>query len=168
MIELIVGGARSGKSAYALQTAEGINGQHYFIATATAQDEEMTERIHRHQTDRSSRWQLVEEPLYLADTIARYRKGDVLLVDCLTLWLSNWLCSKEKNQWKNEQQRFLTLLNDSECSIFLVTNEVGMGVIPMDKLGREFVDCSGWLHQAIGQIADKITLVMFGVPTSIK
>lgn len=168
MIELIAGGARSGKSTYALKTAEAKPGNKIFIATATADDDDMKERIIRHQAERNQDWRLVEQPQYLANVVGQFGSADVLLIDCLTLWLSNWLCSERYDQWEMEKKQFLRALIDTEAEVFLVTNEVGLGVVPANQLSRRFVDQSGWLHQDIAGIADKVTMIMFGLPCCLK
>jgi len=168
MIELITGGARSGKSSYALSQAEAVEGNHIYIATATAEDRSMERRIRRHQEERDNCWALIEEPLAVSQIMSDYGKGDVVLIDCLTLLLSNWLCSHQASKWVAEKENLLQALADTEASVFIVTNEVGMGVVPMGALSRDFVDESGWLHQAVAGISDKVTLVMFGIPSVIK
>ncbi|MGI9319031.1 MAG: bifunctional adenosylcobinamide kinase/adenosylcobinamide-phosphate guanylyltransferase [bacterium] len=168
MIELIAGGARSGKSSYALETAEAKPGNKIYVATATSGDAEMGERIARHKADRAPHWHLLEQPMYLAEVVKRYDSGDVLLIDCLTLWLSNWLCANKSDKWENEKSAFLESLRDSKSDILIVTNEVGLGVVPIGELSRDFVDHSGWLHQEIAVLADKVTLVMFGLQLSLK
>lgn len=168
MIELIAGGARSGKSTYALQLAEGCSSSPVFVATATAGDHSMADRIARHQAERGSHWRLVEEPFRLSRVMHQHGKDDVLLVDCLTLWVSNWVCLKQPARWKEEKQKFLDELEKSEATVYLVSNEVGMGVIPVGALNREFVDESGWLHQSVAAMADRVTMMHFGIPHSIK
>ena len=170
MIELIAGGARSGKSSYALKRAEEARGDHIFIATATAthDDAEMASRIARHKAERGDSWGLVEEPLDVAAAIGRCGENQIVLVDCLTLWLTNWLCANEGDHWKRQKTAFLEQLKSTQADIFLVTNEVGMGVVPMGQLSRDFVDEAGWLHQDIAAIADRVTMVTFGLPTVLK
>jgi adenosylcobinamide kinase/adenosylcobinamide-phosphate guanylyltransferase len=168
MIEFVIGGARSGKSAYAQTTAEAMDGNLTYIATAEAKDDEMLERIKRHQQERGQRWTLLEEPLFLSNTINNFSDKDVILVDCLTLWLTNWLCSENTDGWTNEKQDFLKQLTQSPASWFLVSNEVGLGVTPMGELSRQFVDESGTLHQQLAEVADRVTLVMFGLPQTLK
>lgn len=168
MIELIMGGARSGKSGYALSVAEAHdvnrNMNLHFIATAEARDNEMTNRIEQHQRARGARWHLVEEPLYLSRITENFVETDVVLVDCLTLWLSNWLCSDTPEQWHEEKQNFQRGLQQSLAYWILVSNEVGMGITPTNSLSRQFIDESGWLHQQIAQIASRVTVVMYGLP----
>jgi len=168
MIELIAGGARSGKSRYALTQAAKLNGSHIFIATAGADDKSMQQRIRRHQEERDGRWRLIEEPLMLSQIINGHGDNDILLIDCLTLYLSNWLCSGQLENWPQEKENFLRSLSATKATVFLVTNEVGMGVVPMGQLSRDFVDESGWLHQSIAGVADKVTLVTFGIPSVLK
>ncbi len=173
MIELIAGGARSGKSNYALKIAKEIGGKqsdgaYIFIATATAHDQEMAQRIARHQASRSAVWQLIEEPLYLAEALAGYAQNDIIIVDCLTLWLTNWLSSPTADQWDSEIEKFLDRLKQSNATILLITNEVGMGVVPLGRLSRDFVDTSGLMHQAIAEIADRVSLIQFGIASRLK
>lgn len=168
MIELIVGGARSGKSGYALSQAHACEARRNFIATAEVRDAEMQSRIDRHQQERDSSWHLIEEPRELSKLINQFSADDVVLIDCLTLWLTNWLCSKTPELWVDEKKAFLEGLQQSPAHWLLVSNEVGMGVTPMGDLSRQFIDECGWLHQDLAQIADRVTLVMFGLPQSLK
>ena len=168
MIELIIGGARSGKSGYALSIAEARDANLHFIATAQPADDEMTARIERHQRQRGPRWNLVEEPRYLSRITEDFSETDVLVVDCLTLWLSNWLCSDTPQQWHEEKQNFQHGLQQSPAHWLLVSNEVGMGVTPTNRLSRQFIDESGWLHQELAQIASRVTTVMYGIPQILK
>jgi adenosylcobinamide kinase/adenosylcobinamide-phosphate guanylyltransferase len=167
---LILGGARSGKSRYAEQEAMKIAEQNdqqlVYIATATAGDNEMAERINHHQARRGSDWLLVEAPLSLSDAIGQYSSDKYcILVDCLTLWLSNCLL---ENLWIQERKQFLNTLGLSSASILMVSNEVGSGVVPMGELSRKFVDESGWLHQELATICEKVTLVTAGLPLQLK
>lgn len=168
MIELIIGGARSGKSDYALSLAQAYDATLHFIATAQPADAEMTTRIERHQRQRGARWNLIEEPRYLSRITEDFNETDVLVVDCLTLWLSNWLCSDSPQQWCEEKQNFQFGLQRSAAHWLLVSNEVGMGVIPTNRLGRQFIDESGWLHQELAQISSRVTTVMYGIPQILK
>jgi adenosylcobinamide kinase/adenosylcobinamide-phosphate guanylyltransferase len=193
-IQLIIGGARSGKSALAERYAKSSNFPVTYIATAQAFDSEMQQRIAQHQADRPDHWHLIESPLQLAKTIelaiadsSVAQQGICILVDCLTLWLSNSLCkpSAEVNDnsdgniayWQQEKQQLLVLLESIQqhessqqrkIEIILVSNEVGHGIVPMGELSRQFVDQAGWLHQAIANIADKVEFVMAGLPLTLK
>lgn len=183
MIHLILGGARSGKSSFAenwcLKTAAShqVTSLNY-VATAIPFDAEMTTRITHHQQSRDKQWHLVECPLTLAQEIAQWSNG-IYLVDCLTLWLNNviyslpkTLTTKAKAQQVNQQVDALTKELSSASlrgvTIALVSNEVGLGVIPMGEETRLFVDHAGWLNQAIAQTANNVTLVTAGIPMAIK
>ena len=172
MIELIVGGARSGKSRYALDRAKHSHANLSFIATAQSSvatdDEEMAARILRHQRERGHEWQLIEEPFRLSGLTGRFSQGDAVVVDCLTLWLSNWLCQQSLSGWQQEKRLFLSGLRRSPAKWFLVSGETGLGVVPTSALGRQFVDESGWLHQELAAIADQVVMVLFGLPQILK
>ncbi|MYB35131.1 MAG: bifunctional adenosylcobinamide kinase/adenosylcobinamide-phosphate guanylyltransferase [Gammaproteobacteria bacterium] len=168
MIELIVGGARSGKSRYAEECALKFNDYPLYIATAEAGDREMARRIDQHQRRRGEQWRLIEEPLYLSQVLVKLKNSESAVVDCLTLWLSNWLCREDRQGWVDERERFLAVLKHIQGSLWLVSNETGMGVIPAGSLAREFVDESGKLHQDIAQQADTVTQMLCGIPNRIK
>ena len=173
MIELVLGGARSGKSRYAELTAVDTRLPLIYIATATVYDDEMRERVGRHQSDRQQQgvaWKTVEEPILLADTIRRYADQECcILVDCLTLWLTNSLLADDPECWAQQKQALLNLLSEPfAASLLLVSNEVGQGIVPLGELNRRFVDEAGWLHQALAQQADKVTLVTAGLPMTLK
>ncbi|MCG8414552.1 MAG: bifunctional adenosylcobinamide kinase/adenosylcobinamide-phosphate guanylyltransferase [Pseudomonadales bacterium] len=167
---LVIGGARSGKSRFALRAAEKSaqisNSQNVFIATATAEDEEMTSRIRRHQEERSSKWLLVEEPKNLSGAIRSHDSEDsVILVDCLTLWLSNCL---HQGCWSTERDRFFETLEHLKAKLFVVNNETGLGVVPMGQLSREFVDQNGFLNQRLAEVCKTVTFVVAGLPQRLK
>ena len=168
MIELIGGGARSGKSRAALARANGCRGQRYFVATATADDAEMAERIARHRRERGADWWLIEEPHRLAAVVERFEAADCAVIDCLTLWLTNWLCAPAATGWQAEKRRFLAALRQTPAHLILVTNEVGQGVVPTGRLSREFVDQSGWLHQEIAALCARVTMMQFGIAHVLK
>lgn len=165
---LILGGARSGKSTYAEKTAIELAGnrrKRVYIATASAGDSEMSERIQQHQQRRDEEWHLVEEPIELATQICRLNAGDVVLVDCLTLWLSNCL---HQECWPTQRDALIDTLSTTEANIIMVSNEVGSGIVPMGELSRQFVDHSGWLHQALAERCDTVTLVVAGLAMPLK
>jgi len=165
-LELILGGARSGKSRLAEQRALASGLKAIYVATAQAGDGEMASRIAHHQSRRDSSWVLVEEPVELASVIRDYAKPEnCLLVDCLTLWLSNCL---HHNQWQQQREAFFNALADCSGHIILVSNEVGMGVVPMGELSRQFVDESGFLHQQLATVCQRVTLVAAGLPLDLK
>lgn len=174
MIELVLGGARSGKSSYAQRRAIDISqSQSYsvqYVATATAIDAEMQARIARHQAMRPNDWQLVEVPLLLAEHIQAQsdHQSQVMLIDCLTLWLNNQLYADPEQNFADLFAALLQALNSSDQHIILVANEVGLGVIPLGQVSRQFVDQAGWLNQAIAKIADKVTFIAAGLPMHMK
>lgn len=164
MKQLILGGARSGKSALAQQLAEASGSTVTFIATATAEDTEMAERIAIHKNSRPSEWKLIEEPVQLAKALSSVNNTTVL-VDCLTLWLSNVLALKEDMtviaEFVSEVERF-------DGDLVIVSNEVGLGIVPMGELSRQFVDEAGRLHQQLASICDRVILTVAGIANVIK
>lgn len=183
-VHLILGGARSGKSSFAEKQAKqdeaSVQAQVYYLATAQSLDGEMSARIKQHQQQRPSHWSLIESPVELASAIkqlvlthqSEHKAPMTILVDCLTLWLTNCLCSVEKNCWQQQKQSLLKLLADfqqiHEVNLLLVSNEVGHGIVPMGELSRDFVDQAGWLHQEIAAIATQVDFIMAGIPLSLK
>ena len=159
----MLGGARSGKSALAERLVRGMGGAPTYIATATAGDEEMQARIAQHRADRGGGWHTVEEPLALADAL-RAAQGPVL-VDCLTLWLSN-LMFAERNL-NNETNGLLGVL-DATSQVVMVSNEVGMGLVPDTPLGRRFRDAQGRLNQAVAAAVPRVLFVAAGLPIQLK
>lgn len=173
MIEFVLGGARSGKSNYAEQQAIKSEKQVIYIATAEAIDSEMQSRINIHRQHRPQNWKTVEEPLALAKIIKKYDATQYyLLIDCLTLWLSNILFDRkgELQQviFKKQIDELLAILPTLSCQIILVTNEVGLGVIAMNKMTRLFVDEAGRLHQEIAALSDKVVFITAGLPQTLK
>jgi len=165
---LILGGARSGKSRFAEQLAANSQQSVVYIATAQGHDDEMQARIHRHQQQRPAHWQLIEEPIALADTLLTHSKTDnCILVDCLTLWLSNCLCHDE-NCWAQQKQALLGVLSELPGQVVFVSNEVGHGIVPLGQLSRDFVDESGWLHQAMAAKVARVEFIMAGLPLTLK
>lgn len=168
MKELILGGARSGKSALAQQRAMASAKPVLFVATATAGDAEMAARIERHRRDRPAGWTVIEEPLALADVLLTQAAAQCcVLVDCLTLWLSNLLAESDA-RLEQECQALLTALPELPGDIIFVSNEVGMGIVPMGALSRRFCDEAGRLHQALAQCCDRVTFVAAGLPLTLK
>lgn len=169
MIHLVLGGARSGKSEFAEAQALASKKQLIYIATSQALDEPMAQRIEKHQRRRSDAWQTCEEPIALAEYLKKYNdERYCILVDCLTLWLSNCLFSDDKNLWQTQKQKLLELFPDIKAEIIFVSNEAGLGVVPMGQISRDFVDEAGILHQDIAKLADKVTFVIAGLPQTLK
>jgi adenosylcobinamide kinase/adenosylcobinamide-phosphate guanylyltransferase len=167
--ELILGGARSGKSALAQQRAIASGLRVTYIATATAGDDEMRARIQRHQLERPAEWELIEEPIALADALQQSAAPErCLIVDCLTLWLTNLLGFATESELQQQRQALLDLLPQLPGHIILVSNEINMGVVPMGELSRRFCDEAGWLHQALAQQCQRVTLTVAGLPLVLK
>lgn len=204
MIHLVLGGARCGKSRYGealvrQYTALGFDA--CYVATAQALDYEMATRIAKHQagrTDDGIEWQLFEESLALTALLKRLAKpGRVILVDCLTLWLTNQLLASSAKiddepastewhatdfitsasstsndealaSWQAEKTAFVDSLAELEGVVVLISNEVGSGIVPLGELSRQFVDEAGWLNQAVAALADNVTLVVAGLPLALK
>ena len=169
MKELIIGGRRSGKSRLAEQHAKASGLPVTYIATATVGDGEMAARIAQHQSRRPPEWRLVEEPLRLADALQRHAaRESCILVDCLTLWLSNLVCGDEVAQLQEERDRFLEALPELPGHVILVASEVGMGIVPMGELSRRFSDEAGSLNQSAAAVCDEVTLIVAGLPYPLK
>jgi adenosylcobinamide kinase/adenosylcobinamide-phosphate guanylyltransferase len=167
---LVLGGARSGKSRYAQRAAEAAADASgvtpILIATAWAGDAEMAERIARHQADRGEGWRTLEAPLALTDALTGLGAADVGVVDCLTLWLSNSMLQVEGHDART--QDLVAAIAACKARLWLVSNEVGWGVVPDNALARRFRDQAGLLHQAIVQVADEAVLVVAGCPVILK
>jgi len=173
MIELVIGGARSGKSAYAEKRANESGKKVIYIATAEAGDSEMQTRIDQHRQNRPQQWQTVEEPIKLADVIQQNSGSELcLLVDCLTLWLTNILFDKQgelqQTVFEKETTALYNSLSNYSGQIILVTNEVGLGIVAIDRMTRRFVDEAGLLHQKIAAISNKVVLITAGLPQVLK
>lgn len=169
MRTLILGGARSGKSALAERLATDGGREVVYVATAQAHDDEMHDRIAHHRERRPAHWRSVEEPLALADVLRRHAREDrCLLVDCLTLWLSNLLIDPEPARFERERAAVLDLLPGLPGDVLLVSNEVGFGIVPMGALSRRFVDEAGRLHQAIATQCERVLFVTAGLPIALK
>lgn len=166
-ILLVLGGARSGKSRYAQARAEALDGELVFVATAQAFDDEMTARIARHRNDRGPRWRTVETPVDLATIIAAEAgPGHVVLVDCLTLWVSNLLLGGHDGDVAFAGLR--TALIEARGPVILVANEVGLGIVPDNALARQFRDLAGTLNQSVAQVADEVVFIAAGLPIRLK
>jgi adenosylcobinamide kinase/adenosylcobinamide-phosphate guanylyltransferase len=166
-ITLVLGGARSGKSRYAERLVEQAAARGTYCATAEARDGEMAERIAAHRARRGPFWRTVEAPLALAPTIAaEAAAARPVLVDCLTLWLSNMLLAGK--QPEQEASALCRRLRAAGGPVVLVSNEVGMGLVPETPLGRRFRDAAGWLNQEVAALADRVVFVAAGLPLVLK
>lgn len=169
MRTLILGGARSGKSALAERLAGAGQRRVCYVATAQAGDSEMGERIAAHRARRPRHWACVEEPRHLAATLQQHASAEgCLLVDCLTLWLSNLLGDGDASLWPAERRHLLDVLPTLPGEVVLVSNEVGLGVVPMGELSRRFVDESGRLHQSVAGVCERVVFVAAGLPLVMK
>ncbi len=164
---LITGGARSGKSVLAEARALAAEGRPTYIATATAGDAEMAARIAQHRARRDERWRDVEAPLDLVAALDDSDGTGARLVDCLTLWLSNLMFTPGRD-WRSEAEALAEALPRQQSPVILVTNEVGMGIVPDNALAREFRDAAGALNQRIAGIADEVILAVSGLPLKVK
>ena len=164
---LILGGARSGKSARAQSLAENISQNRIYIATAEAGDEEMAARIARHQADRGNGWRTIEAPLDISDALGEHATpNSVCLVDCLTLWLSNLMHSERDAE--AEIENLCSSILSAAGPTVLVSNEVGLGLVPETPLGREFCDAQGRLNQRVAAVCSGVEFVAAGLPLSLK
>ncbi|HUA81726.1 MAG TPA: bifunctional adenosylcobinamide kinase/adenosylcobinamide-phosphate guanylyltransferase [Dyella sp.] len=169
MRTLILGGARSGKSALAERLASDGGHDVVYIATAQAGDAEMAARIAHHRERRPRQWHCVEEPLHLADALREHARDDrCILVDCLTLWLSNLLSDADPSCFERERERLLQALPSLPGGLLMVSNEVGLGIVPMGELTRRFVDEAGRLHQSLAAISERVVFVAAGLPLLLK
>jgi adenosylcobinamide kinase/adenosylcobinamide-phosphate guanylyltransferase len=177
-VHLILGGARSGKSAYAEKLASQSELPVTYIATAQVYDDEFAKRIAHHQSRRPPHWQIIEAPFGLATTLAAHAKPNTcLIVDCLTLWLAQCICpdcdrpAEQENGdalWQQERAALLDILPTLQGTVLLVSNEVGMGIVPLGEINRQFQDEQGRLNQAVARQANEVTFVAAGLPLKLK
>jgi len=167
---LVLGGARSGKTGYALCEAQSraapTAGRLVIVATAEALDDEMAARIARHRAERGAAWTTVEAPLALAAAVDALEPGDLAVVDCLTLWLSNLMAAEA--DIGAAVAGLAAALTLTKAQVIAVSNEVGQGIVPDNALARRFRDEAGWMHQALAREADKVVLVTAGLPLALK
>jgi adenosylcobinamide kinase/adenosylcobinamide-phosphate guanylyltransferase len=168
-IVLVLGGARSGKSSWALKYAEENYSSYIFLATAEVGDDEMAERVRLHKSARGPQWRLIEEPLDIDKALqADTGMADVVLIDCMTLWLSNILLKKGQESVGLYQERLVNALSRRRQAVIIVSNEVGSGIVPEHPLGREFRDSAGILNQKLAALADKVVITVAGIPLYLK
>lgn len=166
-ITLVLGGARSGKSRYAERLVEAAAGSGTYCATAEAGDAEMAARIAAHRSRRGPFWRTIEAPLTLVRAIdAEAAPESPVLVDCLTVWLSNLLLASK--ELEEETRALCRTLREAAGPVVLVSNEVGMGLVPETPLGRRFRDAAGWLNQDVAALADRVVFVAAGLPLMLK
>lgn len=172
-IHLILGGARSGKSAFAEKLATDSELRVTYIATAQVYDKEFGQRVEHHKVRRPAHWKTVEQPFNLGATLQKHAKeNEVVIVDCLTLWLAQCICPDcdrpENLSWQHERSALLEILPTLPGTVLLVSNEVGMGIVPLGEINRLFQDEQGRLNQAIAKIADKVSFIAAGLPLKLK
>lgn len=169
MLQLILGGARSGKSRLAEKLAAESGCAVTYIATSQPLDGEMNERVRHHRERRPEHWALIEEPIELARVLRDNARADAcLLVDCLTLWLTNLLMLEDPQRLSAERDALLECLAELPGEIVFVSNETGMGVVPLGELTRRYVDEAGWLHQALAERCQRVVLTVAGLPLTLK
>lgn len=169
MKTLILGGVRSGKSRLAERLACDSQQPVSYIATAKPDDEEMLARILEHQRRRPPTWSLIEEPILLAKTLATLdSENGILLVDCLTLWLSNLILLDDSDRFKQEMALLTDVLPNLQSELVMVSNETGLGVVPVGALSRRFCDEAGRLHQSLAKICDRVVFTVAGLPHVLK
>jgi len=168
---LVIGGCRSGKSRHALELAEKISGsKRIFIATCMPLDDEMKERIDRHKKERDKSWTTIEAPVELPEVInGNSREGDVILIDCLTLWINNILMETESTGIIDDHiQKLIIALKEAKCPIIMVSNEVGAGIVPENRLARQFRDLAGFTNQKVAECVESVIWMVAGIPVIIK
>ncbi|WP_300730186.1 bifunctional adenosylcobinamide kinase/adenosylcobinamide-phosphate guanylyltransferase [Pseudomonas sp.] len=169
MQQLILGGARSGKSRLAETLAAESGRAVTYIATSQPLDGEMNERLRLHRERRPQHWGLIEEPIELARVLRDHARPDTfVLVDCLTLWLTNLLMLEDPQRLIAERDALLQCLAELPGDIVFVSNETGMGVVPLGELTRRYVDEAGWLHQALAERCQRVVLTVAGLPLTLK
>jgi len=172
-LHLILGGARSGKSAYAEKLATDSGLEVTYIATAQVYDAEFSKRVDLHKERRPLHWATIEVPHLLADTLRQQAvSGRCLVVDCLTLWLAQCICPEcappEGVDWALQRSEFLQALSTLPGTVLMVSNEVGMGIVPLGEINRQFQDEAGRLNQAVAAISDQVTFMAAGLPLKLK
>lgn len=167
---LITGGCRSGKSRFALDYANRHYEKKIYLATCEPLDEEMARRIELHKKARGPEWQTIEEPITIVDKVRRLgEEAQVILLDCLTLWTSNLLMKWDDEQKiMDEVEQFIETLTKSPLSFILVSNEVGMGIVPAEPIARQFRDLAGTINQKLAAVADTVIFMISGVPMFLK
>lgn len=178
-IIMVMGGARSGKSDWSEKLAMALSDNVVYVATAGIHDEEMADRVKKHRERRPTSWQTIEETHKLSDVLMSVHTGDVVLIDCLTLWISNLMLDElvprqgatddEKEEYiLKEVKRLVSTARNNKIKLIMVSNEVGLGLVPDNKLGRLYRDIAGKVNQEVAKHADRVFVVMAGIPVDIK
>jgi adenosylcobinamide kinase/adenosylcobinamide-phosphate guanylyltransferase len=166
----ITGGCRSGKSRFALDYANQHFSKKMYLATCEALDQEIAQRIEHHKKMRGPEWHTIEEPIEISDQIKLHGdEVEVIVLDCITLWLSNLLMRRKDDlEIMEEISRFINTIKEKQTSLILVSNEVGLGIVPVDPLGRRFRDLSGMANQKIAEVVNTVILMVSGIPIFLK
>jgi adenosylcobinamide kinase/adenosylcobinamide-phosphate guanylyltransferase len=171
-LTLYLGGAKSGKTKAALKAASSFKPPRYYLATAQGLDQEMLQRIKNHQAERGPDWKTIEAPLDPAGAISKLQGNNLVIMDCLTLWLSNLLTENQDHSdlsfVTREINKLISVINDYPGPVFIVSNEVGWGLVPMNPVGRAFRDMSGLAHQLLAEKAQEVWLIIAGLPLKLK
>ncbi|ABQ03124.1 bifunctional adenosylcobinamide kinase/adenosylcobinamide-phosphate guanylyltransferase [Flavobacterium johnsoniae] len=168
MIYLITGGERSGKSTYAQNLALQLSDSPMYVATARKWDSDFQNRIDRHQQERDERWTNIEKEKYISEIDF---SDKVTLIDCVTLWLTNFFVDNKNNvesSLEEAKKEFLSIANQENATLIIVTNEIGMGVHAATEIGRKFTELQGWMNQFLASKADEVVLMVSGIPVKIK
>ena len=168
IVTFVTGGQRSGKSRYAQEIAEAQSTHPLFLATSNEDEADFNARVARHKKDRGAHWSLIEEPIYLNNL--HLEKYEVVLLDCVTLWLSNIFsdCDFDLDESFNKAKNIWQEMENPKDNLIVVSNEIGMGLHPHDAVSRKFVDLQGWVNQYIATRADKAVLMASGLPLVLK
>ena len=167
MIYYITGGERSGKSSYAQKLAEELSPKPYYLATSRIWDEDFKKRVDRHISDRDERWTTLEEEKHLSSVIPL---KSIVVIDCVTLWLTNFYTDNQYNVNESLKQakEELYKLKDLDCTLIIISNEIGMGVHANTEIGRKFTELQGWINQEIAILSSKATFMVSGLPMNLK
>ncbi|GAA4843439.1 bifunctional adenosylcobinamide kinase/adenosylcobinamide-phosphate guanylyltransferase [Algivirga pacifica] len=167
MIYYITGGERSGKSRYAQKLAESLSPSPYYLATARIWDEDFQQRVDRHQADRDERWTSIEEDKFISQLDLN---GKTVVIDCVTLWLTNWFMDLNQNieHCLKASKQELQILFEQDTTLIIISNEIGMGIHASTHVGRKFTELQGWINQYIGENAQQATLMVSGMPLTLK
>ncbi|MBU2414198.1 MAG: bifunctional adenosylcobinamide kinase/adenosylcobinamide-phosphate guanylyltransferase [Gammaproteobacteria bacterium] len=169
MKHLVLGGVRSGKSAFAQEQITACGKPVCYVATSQVWDDGMADRVRLHKDNRPSEWQLIEEPLALARVLHSLNSPDqAVIVECFTLWMTNLLCLEDETRLEDEKQALLKAVEVFEGDLILVSSEVGLGIMPMNALARRFGDEAGAMNQALAKLTDRVTFVAAGLPLPLK
>lgn len=169
MKHLVLGGVRSGKSAFAQEQIVACGKPVCYVATSQVWDDDMADRVRQHKDNRPSEWQLIEEPLALASVLHSLNSPEqAVIVECFTLWMTNLLCLEDEGRLEEEKQALLNAVDVFEGDLVLVSSEVGLGIMPMNALARRFGDEAGAMNQALAKLTNRVTFVAAGLPLPLK